>query len=300
MNNNITKTTVTEQWQVLHLFPPGLKADAYNLHQATQLVAMAGKYFIPETTDDSHTASRWIPGKNLQVRGLIPGAKQPFHVGLKYDDFSLQLLTPDMETIAFLPLNGQTFVAAFQWLWNQLKAQGLAAEKLLPKMHFDIPDHPIKHGEPFRTKNPKNMLELARHRTNGHLLHLYFRERLQRDDALFIWPHHFDEGLYLPLEYQGKEPVSSVSFGLAMPDIYYPEPYFYVTEWQKKGFPDMSAITPLSHGHWHKKDWNGQVLKTQMLVKAGITASEQAGTALEFLQTAINNALKMVHYKPLL
>ncbi len=53
MKTNMPKAAVIDHWQILHTDPQKLKADAGNLHQAIQLVAMAGKYFIPETTNDS-------------------------------------------------------------------------------------------------------------------------------------------------------------------------------------------------------------------------------------------------------
>ncbi len=291
---NLTTAAVVDHWEVLHTGPRKLKSDAGNLHQALQLVAMTGKYFIPETADDSHTASRWIAGKNLQLGGMIHSGKQDFHVGLSYPDFALQLHTTNLEIMTAFPLNGKTFAEAFQWLWNQLKMQQLDAGKLLPKMHFDIPDHPVKHGEPFRVEDIEHMIELARHRTNGHLLLHYFRQLLQRDEDILIWPHHFDEGLYLPLTYEGEMPASSISFGLAMPDFYYPEPYFYITAWGKEKKTDTIDIRLTPPGHWHRQDWLGQVLETHFIVQSGTKASEQAGLGLSFLQQAINNALKMV------
>jgi len=294
MKTALTKADVVNHWQLLHIDPQKLKADAGNLHQAVQLVAMAGKYFIPETADDSHTASRWITGKSLQLGGQIHGGKQDFMVGLSYPDFALQLLRTDLEIITAFPLNGKTFAEVFQWLWNQLKIQELEATKLLPKMHFDIPDHPVKHGKPFHVEDFEHMIELASHRTNGHLLHQYFRQWLHRDEVILIWPHHFDEGLYLPLSFEGETPTSSISFGLAMPDIYYPEPYFYVTTWEKEEKKTITEIKLPAPGHWHRQDWLGQVLETHFLIQAGTTASEQAGLGLSFLQQAISNALTIV------
>ncbi len=250
MNTKPTKSAIVNHWQILHTDPQKLKADAGNLHQAIQLVAMAGKYFIPETADDSHTASRWIPDKGLQLGGRIQGGKQNFHVGLSYPDFALQLLTTDLKVMTAFPLNGKTFAEAFQWLWNQLKIQELDATKLLPKMHFEIPDHSVKHGEPFRVENFEYLQELARHRANGHLLHQYFQQLLHRDEDVLIWPHHFDEGLYLPLSFKGEMPASSISFGLSMPDIYYPEPYFYVTAWEKEEKTTMKDVKLAFPGRW--------------------------------------------------
>jgi hypothetical protein len=215
-------------------------------------------------------------------------------VGLSYPDFALQLLTTDLEIMTAFPLNGKTFAEAFQWLWNQLNIQGLDAAKLLPKMHFDIPDHPIKHGKPFRVENFEHMQELARHRTNGHLLHQYFRLLLHRDEDIFIWPHHFDEGLYLPLTFEGEAPTSSISFGLAMPDIYYPEPYYYVTAWKKEEKTNIKGLKLAPQGHWHQQDWLGQVLEAHFIVQTRTTTSGQPDLTLNFLQQSINNALKIV------
>ncbi len=40
----MTETAVVDQWQNLRTNPRRLKADADNLHQAAQLMAMAGKH----------------------------------------------------------------------------------------------------------------------------------------------------------------------------------------------------------------------------------------------------------------
>jgi len=42
MKTNLTKVAVVDHWQVLRIDPQKLKADATNLHQAAQLIAMAG------------------------------------------------------------------------------------------------------------------------------------------------------------------------------------------------------------------------------------------------------------------
>ncbi len=294
MDTNRTEATVINRWQTLTIQPQKVKADADNLHQAAQLVAMAGKYFIPEAADDSHTASRWIADGNLQLGRMIQGKKLDFNVGLSYPDFAIQLLTTDLESLAAFPLDGKTFPEAFQWLHDQLETQGLDAGGLLPKMHFDIPDHPVKHGKPFRVENFENMQELARHRTNGHLLQQYIRELLHREEELFIWPHHFDEGLYLPLTFEGEAPTSSISIGLAMPDVYYPKPYFYITAWQKEDVIDMKNVKSIFPGQWHSKEWSGQVLEAHVVTRSDQTASGQAGLTLHFLRQAINNALSMV------
>jgi hypothetical protein len=107
-----------------------------------------------------------------------------------------------------------------------------------------------------------------------------------------IWPHHFDDGLLINLKRDDEGVTSLVSMGLAMPDKYYNQPYFYVNAWSKEGI-NYSKLPPLkSKGEWHVDEWYGQVLKAEDFA-CYTNSSEQEETCRQFLEEAISNAVKM-------
>ncbi|MDZ7646532.1 MAG: hypothetical protein U5K54_04800 [Cytophagales bacterium] len=71
-----------------------------------------------------------------------------------------------------------------------------------------------------------------------------------------VWPHHFDMGLYLPIarEEAGHD-IQSIGLGLAIPDAYVPEPYFYVNHWSKEPvtYPE-TVFLKTAMAYWNTKD----------------------------------------------
>lgn len=267
------------------------------LHHAAQFIALAGKYFIPEKADDSHTNTNWYPQKNWLVGNTIETPSGKIRVALDYPLLVLLISDIDLKPIFEVALDGKTRMEVFGWLQEKLKIKGLDVSAFKPELHYEIPDHPVMHGDVFKMKNPLHYMELAFYRTNGNLLLEHFTQQVKAGEPVRVWPHHFDDGSYLPLKFdENGAPTGSISLGMAVADLYYPEPYFYVTAWTSEGINYENLPDLQKPGSWHKHEWVGQVLTASDIVKFD-RAKEQLEVSFNFLEQAIENALGMLSFK---
>jgi hypothetical protein len=285
-----------KNWKRLEVKNPADMQEASNtLHQAAQFIAMTGKNFIPEKTDDSHTNARWYSSKNWLVGNTIETPSGEIRIALDYPLLVLIITDADLKPIYEVALDGKTRKEVFDWLKEKLKAQGLDVSAFKPELHYEIPDHPVMHGESFKMSNPLYYMELAFYRTNGNLLLVYFTQKVKPGEPVRVWPHHFDDGSYLPLKFDDKgAPTASISIGLAVADAYYPEPYFYVTAWTSKGINYDNLPDLRKPGKWHQHEWMGQVLVASDIVQFD-RAKEQLEVSYDFLQQAIENAIEVLN-----
>ncbi len=79
---------------------------------------------------------------------------------------------------------------------------------------------------------------------------------LQCESEVRIWPHHFDTGIYTPINDQ-----LGIGFGLAMRDEMVGAPYLYFSAYGLNDHTlDYAEFEPLTNGHWINQDWKGAVL----------------------------------------
>jgi len=283
-----------KNWKRLEVKNPADMQEASNtLHHAAQFIAMAGKYFIAKKEDDSHTNANWYPKKNWLVGNSIKTPSGKVRIALDYPLLVLIICSDDLKPIFEVALDGKTRLEVFGWLKEKLSGQGLDISAFKPELHYEIPDHPVMHGEKFRMKNPLHYMELAFYRTNGNLLLEYFTQQVKAGEPVRVWPHHFDDGSYLPLNFdENGAPIGSISLGMAVADPYYPEPYFYVTAWKSEGVNYDNLPDLQKPGKWHQHEWMGQVLEASEIVKFD-RAKEQLEVSYNFLKQAIENAMKL-------
>lgn len=273
--------------------PSELRPTSDTIYQAAQYLAMVAQAFIPSKEDDSHTNADWFAKRNWLLSNAIISPNGLIHVALDYTLLVLIICTDKLEPIAEVELSGKTRLEGFNWLNNQLWKLGLEVDNFEMELHYDIPDHPVLHGATFEMDIPKYFLELANYRTNGYNILNEVTAKFKDKSTNRIWPHHFDDGIIVNTKRDNESVIALISMGLAMPDAYYDQPYFYVNAWTKNGI-DYSTIAPLkSKGKWHEKDWKGQVLLSEDIAKL-LTHDEQYETSLAFLDEAIDNALKLM------
>ncbi len=270
-----------------------LAKDSNTVHHAAQLMAYAAKRLIPEKEDDSHTSSYWIPNKNFLEGREINTDKGKVRIALNYPELKLMITDDKLNVIHQKAFIGNTKGYMLEWLASELKTLGLHTDHFDGKMHYEIPSHEVENGSEFEVLDEKNLIELANYRTNGHLIITYFASRFSSADEVLVWPHHFDEGLYIPLKFENGAATHSVGIGLAVPDSYYDNPYFYVTTWAKDGMEYNDLPETKGPGKWHTHEWTGQVLEGKDLT--GLRKEAQAETAIHFMETAIQNALDLVN-----
>ncbi|MEJ2595652.1 MAG: hypothetical protein P8100_11145 [bacterium] len=280
---------IIKNWQKLeHRGSAQLNRDTTMLHHAVQFLAYVANHYIPEKKDDSHTAMRWEPSLKAFVGQAVATEKGHFFVTLTMDPLSISLRDAGMEAHTSCHLTGKSKQEVMAWLKEQIRAIGLPAEKLDDRLHFSIPEHEVSKGAAFQFSKKEHALELIRYRENGHLMLNHFSADFSSAHPLYVWPHHFDEGCYVPLEKLNEEVIRSLSFGLAVPDHYYDGPYFYVNAWNHKGISYDRLPPVTSPGQWHLEEWEGQVLELSKIIE--LPGEEQARVTFRFMEEALKNA----------
>ena len=284
-----------KNWKRLEVKDPSSMMEASNtLHHGAQFIAMAGNKFIPKKANDSHTNTKWYPSKNWLVGNSIDTPSGKIKVALDYPLLVLIVTDDDLKPIFEIVLDGKTRIEVFEWLKEKLEEHGLKVKNFKPELHYKIPHHNVMHGESFKMKNPLHYMELAFYRTNGNLLLEHFTNLIKPDEPVRVWPHHFDDGSYLAMQFdESGGRIGSIGLGLAVADPYYPEPYFYVTARKNDGVNYDNKPTLEEPGIWHHHEWTGQVLKASDI--AGYErAKDQLEVSYNFLKHAIDNALGLI------
>lgn len=271
-------------------------AEASNtLHHAAQFIAYAGNHLINKESDDSHTSAVWIPEKNLLAGRPIKSVSTELRVALHYPSLVLMVTDNELNELGSFEMNGKTKTETLSWLKNQLGEMGVDVSNLTDKIHFEIPPQDVENGGVYRLDQPELFDELARYRTDGHLILTHFASQFNTASPVLVWPHHFDGGSYIPLEFENGKAITSVSIGLAVSDSYYGSPYFYVTAWKKNGINYKNKPEINLPGHWHHHEWTGQVLEGKSL--AGMGDNLQIDTAVDFMRRALENAFRIIEIK---
>jgi hypothetical protein len=285
-------------WKPLNTSDPiQLKETTMQLHHAAQFVGMVGKHLVEQQPDDSNTNMEWLESKGVLAGNWV---NDNFRVALRSHDLTLMVFNQEMEVVSELALNGKTKQEALEWLKGEVVKFGADGSKLQLKMHYDISSHSTDDGAEFQISVASQLQEMANYRSNGDDLMKQLVKPFQHASPVRIWPHHFDNGCYIPVEFDEKgAAVRSFSIGLAIADPYADEPYFYITTWSAKGDIDYSNLPELkSGGEWNKKDWTGAILKATEIVKY-TTADEQAKACHEFLSHGIDIALDLIGHPEL-
>lgn len=280
---------------IRHLIPdPHVLGEASStLYFAGQFITMAANQFIEKKADDSHTNASWNSEKNWLIGNEINSPYGKIHIALDYPLLALLICDTQLKPIVEIELVGKTQLEAFNWLNNQFWKLGLEVEYFEMQVHYELPDHPITHGAAFEMNIAKHFLELANYRSNGHYALNKSSDAFKDKSELKVWPHHFDEGVLLNISFSNKLPSAQISMGLAIPDKYYTQPYFYVNPWKLTGFDSSNPSSLKSKGKWHTDEWFGQVLTADSFSSI-VLHNEQEDIVNEFFKEAIQNCLKLL------
>ena len=253
-------------------------------HHAAQFIAMVGHHLIPQQADDSNTNMEYIPDKDLLIGNSLPNSMR---VALQLAELKLLVLDKENEPKKVIQLDGKTKNEVFIELAQNLADVGIDVTKLKNELHYEIPSHPLDDGAPFSIKDKNSFVENARYRYNAKIVLNEIAEAFQQDEAIRIWPHHFDTGAFYVISKNEKgEMAQTIGIGFAIPDSMINEPYYYLSFWSADATEGLDELPSLPSGQWLMPDWNGAVLKHSEILKAD-SASEQHKLVKSFYQSGI-------------
>ena len=235
------------------------------LHHAIQAIAAAGKYLIPNRSDDSHTSLHW--NENDQAfEGESISLDPSLRVGLRPSDLSFYLTDSKSGIQSEFTLNNKTLGQGFSWMSEQLKNTGLDISDLNLKLHYEIPSKTFSPDQPFKISQPNYFNTLSLYYANATSILSAIKSVLPEASEIRLWPHHFDIATLLTLDKdKSAEEARSIGIGFSPGDEGYEEPYFYLTPWpypriQDINFPELSA------GNWHTEGWVGAILSVSDII----------------------------------
>ena len=269
-----------------------LKKATDQVHHAAQFIAMAGKHFIPDRPDDSHTNLGWdLEYQRFEGHPIV--ASQPIQLALRPDPLMIQVLNEEKEVLISQPLIGHTREEVLGQIKSILLEFGLDTSKYDLDLHYEIPDHGLLHGSKFKELHQEDYIAFAKVRSIGEIALRHRLEEMGRNDAVRTWPHHFDHGAYLPLQSDAKGVLNSISLGLAVMDAVVDDYYFYVTHQRRNTTPDYNNLPDLPYGYWNRDTFAGAILPLQEILQTKDPQS-QANRVDAFLESAIQASIKLV------
>ena len=283
----------TSTWRTLgRVDPRELVPARGELHWALQAPAALGATLAAPEDDFSHTSFSWDPAQHALLGS--PSEPQGLRAGLVPAERAIVLVDGNGSRLASLAITGLPLAALHTWLESQAaSALGLAQCQLARPAHA-MPDHPIADGETFgSTAHAAGSVELARWFANAAQLLAEIASEEPGARPVRLWPHHFDMATLIALDPPGKDPAEArtLGIGLSPGDLYYAEPYFYVS---LRPFPSPEHWPALESGaHWRSEGWVGAVLPGSQLVAATNDGPGQEHAARTFLRSALATAREL-------
>lgn len=271
--------------------PDVLEGSRVELHFAAQLPGAVGLNLLAQEPDHAQLALSWDDELRALVSAEVPGAEgaPPYRIGLRFADLSLLLIDLAGTPRGECSLVGKSLDESRRWLAGAIGDFRSDKAPELELAGHEMPDHPIRAGEPFSFREPDEYEELARWFSNSNRVLQRVSASTPGASAVRIWPHHFDAATLITIQ-AGKTAESSRTVGVGMSpgDAAYEEPYFYVTPWP---YPKTSTLPDLDGGgRWHVEGWTGAVLIGTRIA----LAEDQPRQVDTFLRSALRESMVLL------
>lgn len=272
------------QWKKLHpVSSTNLSKTIHVQHHAAQFIALLGHHFVHRRSDDSNTSMIWSP-EFSGFKGEPLDHAQPVMLGLDIQHFSLYFTDKQGYILSSFDLEQKNRASVLNWLKEQIGMLGGDVLKFKDELHYEIPPHEVTQGGFFPEAKGSSWAETLNQRHNADMLLQWMSLNNEQASQPRIWPHHFDSGAVLPLEFDGEVMTKSVGIGYAPPDDMVEDPYFYVNLYDSNGVKTPASQTELPAGKWLFNSWKGAVLPLTDLYE--LEEHEQARKAMAFFERA--------------
>ncbi len=246
------------------------------IHYLSQILAKAGRTFVPKKEDDSHTNLYFDAEKNWIEGRWIETDKGKIKLVLRITDFCMLWVDEEgeaLQTVSSVKKLEHEVIKQLSKTPNQL---GLDIGSFADPLHFEIPDYSFS-GQPYQMINRHNLDEWRKWRILANQACERVLGKLDVEGEIRIWPHHFDTGIYV----HANENIG-IGFGFAMEDEMAGAPYFYMSGYPASGSLDYETVPELESGTWIiSEGYKGAIL--------AITEFEETSQALDtYIEQALN------------
>ncbi len=253
-------------------------------HHAALNLALAGRYLLPQQSDDSNTSMQYLPDIETLVSNELANN---LRLGLHLSKMELQMLNQDEKLVNTFALDGKKRDETFDAMKRLLQDAGIDISKISNKLHFEIPFHPVANGAAFDITEIKYFKENAIFRHNSEIILHEVITDYPEAPPIRVWPHHFDTGTFIPLDRNEQGTVSkSIGLGWAIPDNMVNEPYYYLSFWSSETNEIPKNLNPLPDGTWMMPKWNGAVLLHSDILQYS-SAEKQSKLVKSFFEAGI-------------
>ncbi|MFC2115975.1 hypothetical protein ACFLTU_05840 [Bacteroidota bacterium] len=275
-------------WKPVRLeFDKGVSHVLLQQHHAAQFIALVGRHMILQQADDSNTNMQYQMGREWIIGNELPGGMR---IALQLPGMNLLIIDKDYNWICEIGLEGKTKEQVFELLKQTLLDLHLNVSKFSNELHYTLPAHELDEDVAFSVADQKYIQENIIYRHNAEIVLNKMAGNFEKADPVRIWPHHFDTGSIIPLEYNAKGGVSqSIGMGWAIPDTMINEPYYYLSFWFENPIVDIKELPAPEAGEWIKSGWNGAVLKNSDIVKISSSEGQQ-----EFVELFFESGIKIL------
>lgn len=234
-------------------------------HQVIQFLALAGKYLTTEKADDSHTNIIFDTDRNWFIGQTLANGH---YLAIDAIELDMMILNSESKILNKFALEGKTKAKIFKWMKTMLFGVGINVDDMKMEMHYELEEHPLDRGAFVTFDDIDGFEENVIFRHNAELVLKEVLEQMGQKVDIRIWPHHFDTGALIPVEY-GKdgELLKYIGLGFAIPDDMIDVPYFYLSFWSKDKIADLENPEELLVGKWMTPKWNGAVLTQNDILK---------------------------------
>ena len=263
--------------------PADVAEAALELHWAAQVIAAAGQTFAEPADDDSHRSMTWHANLRAFVGAPFAGA-YPLRIALRPEDLALLILDRTDESIAVLPLAGQTLDEAHEWLGLAVATYFGGAPPVLERPEYEMPSHPVENGARFSDRRTAERSVLsALYATAAEVLGEIAGAEAAASEVR-CWPHHFDIATLMTERVNDRgDAEQTIGIGMAPSGGGCELWYWYVSPWP---YPERTDLPALGRGEWHTEGWTGAVLTGEDTV--AVPADSRADEVRAFLNEAIS------------
>ena len=245
-----------KSWQYLQKGSPiHQKHTTLAQQHLVQLILPSARTSSIMARQPRHVAElEWIPDKNCFAGGWLDAPGRPVRICLDSYHLRMVVIGAPHEELASVHLIGETIDTLYQWMSKTLRSLQVELGSIMPDLPYHLPHHRWEEGVPFAHGDFARLGSLCRLRSNIHHLLKHILKQSGHPYPIRVCPQRFDTWTVLTPGFRNlEETVKFIRLGLAIPDQWVDQYYFYVLPANPlPAFPMSRYFLPLleAGGRW--------------------------------------------------